>query len=254
MNTRATQAYMQTNVGTADQGRLLLMLYDGALKFLQQAREKMLEKDYAAKGILISKVIDIVNELSSSLNMERGGDLAVNLSNLYFLCTARLLEANLKMSVERLDSVSQILSGLRSAYAQIIDKPEAKQAVAEISARMKPAVSLQQRKAVPQAMPGLSTAGHMPRAMAQAAYGRNAMRMETAGEAAPAAAPASAAAPDAEPVVTTPLAAQQMGRPVARPVEAPAADAAAAEAAAPADKPRLSGLPPRRIPSVYTKK
>ena len=149
MNTRATQAYMQTNVGTADQGRLLLMLYDGALKFLQQAREKMLEKDYAAKGILISKVIDIVNELSSSLNMERGGDLAVNLSNLYFLCTARLLEANLKMSVERLDSVSQILSGLRSAYAQIIDKPEAKQAVAEISARMKPATSLQQRKAVP---------------------------------------------------------------------------------------------------------
>ena len=145
MNTRATQAYMQTNVGTADQGRLLLMLYDGALKFLQQAREKMLEKDYAAKGILISKVIDIVNELSSSLNMERGGDLAVNLSNLYFLCTARLLEANLKMSVERLDSVSQILSGLRSAYAQIIDKPEAKQAVAEISARMKPVVSLQQR-------------------------------------------------------------------------------------------------------------
>lgn len=253
MNTRATQAYMQTNVGTADQGRLLLMLYDGALKFLQQAREKMLEKDYAAKGILISKVIDIVNELSSSLNMERGGDLAVNLSNLYFLCTARLLEANLKMSVERLDSVSQILSGLRSAYAQIIDKPEAKQAVAEISARMKPAVSLQQRKAVPQAMPGLSAAGHMPRAMAQAAYGRNAMRMETAGEGAPAAASAPAAALAAEPVATQPLAAQQMGRPVARP-EPPAADAAAAEAAAPADKPRLSGLPPRRIPSVYAKK
>ena len=253
MNTRATQAYMQTNVGTADQGRLLLMLYDGALKFLQQAREKMLEKDYAAKGILISKVIDIVNELSSSLNMERGGDLAVNLSNLYFLCTARLLEANLKMSVERLDSVSQILSGLRSAYAQIIDKPEAKQAVAEISARMKPVVSLQQRKAVPQAMPGLSAAGHMPKAMAQAAYGRNAMRMETAGEGAPAAASAPAAAPAAEPVATQPLAAQQMGRPVARP-EPPAADAAAAEAAAPAEKPRLSGLPPRRIPSVYAKK
>lgn len=253
MNTRATQAYMQTNVGTADQGRLLLMLYDGALKFLQQAREKMLEKDYAAKGILISKVIDIVNELSSSLNMERGGDLAVNLSNLYFLCTARLLEANLKMSVERLDSVSQILSGLRSAYAQIIDKPEAKQAVAEISARMKPAVSLQQRRAVPQAMPGLSAAGHMPRAMAQAAYGRNALRMETAGEGTPAAAPAPATAPDAEPVATQPLAAQQMGRPVARP-EPPAADATAAEAVAPAEKPRPSGLPPRRIPSVYAKK
>ena len=253
MNTRATQAYMQTNVGTADQGRLLLMLYDGALKFLQQAREKMLEKDYAAKGILISKVIDIVNELSSSLNMERGGDLAVNLSNLYFLCTARLLEANLKMSVERLDSVSQILSGLRSAYAQIIDKPEAKQAVAEISARMKPATSLQQRKAVPQAMPGLSATGHMPRAMAQAAYGRNAMRLEPAAEAAPAAAP-TPAAPDAEPVATQPLAAQQMARPMATPAEAPAAPAAAPAGASEATAaPRLSGLPPRRIPSAYSK-
>lgn len=248
MNTRATQAYMQTNVGTADQGRLLLMLYDGALKFLQQAREKMLEKDYAAKGILISKVIDIVNELSSSLNMERGGDLAVNLSNLYFLCTARLLEANLKMSVERLDSVSQILSGLRSAYAQIIDKPEAKQAVAEISARMKPATSLQQRKAVPQAMPGLSATGHMPRAMAQAAYGRNAMRLDPTGDAA--AAP-QAAAPAAEPAATPPLAAQQMARPVAKPAEAEAPAAAPANAGEAADKPRLSGLPPRRVPSVY---
>lgn len=255
MNTRATQAYMQTNVGTADQGRLLLMLYDGALKFLQQAREKMLEKDYAAKGILISKVIDIVNELSSSLNMERGGDLAVNLSNLYFLCTARLLEANLKMSVERLDSVSQILSGLRSAYAQIIDKPEAKQAVAEISARMKPAVSMQQRKAVPQSMPGLTSlaGGHMPRAMAQAAYGRNAMRLEQPAEApAPAAEAAAAPAPAA-----APRAAQQMARPVAGPGPAAAQPqepaAAAAEAHAAAAKPRLSGLPPRRIPSVYTK-
>lgn len=261
MNTRATQAYMQTNVGTADQGHLLLMLYDGALKFLQQAREKMLEKDYAAKGILISKVIDIVNELSSSLNMERGGDLAVNLSNLYFLCTARLLEANLKMSVERLDSVSQILSGLRSAYAQIIDKPEAKQAVAEISARMKPAVSMQQRKAVPQAMPGLSglSGGHMPRAMAQAAYGRNAMRLEQPdGNATPA--ESVAAAPEeakrTETPTAPPLAAQQMARPVARAAETPVEPAAAqapANERETAAKPRLSGLPPRRIPSVYTK-
>ncbi|WP_296304503.1 flagellar export chaperone FliS [uncultured Desulfovibrio sp.] len=259
MNTRATQAYMQTNVGTADQGHLLLMLYDGALKFLQQAREKMLEKDYAAKGILISKVIDIVNELSSSLNMERGGDLAVNLSNLYFLCTARLLEANLKMSVERLDSVSQILSGLRSAYAQIIDKPEAKQAVAEISARMKPAASMQQRKAVPQAMSGLSglAGGHMPRAMAQAAYGRNAMRLEE-----PVADAAVAASPQpsspAEPPVAAPLAAQQMARPGVSPAgpaaaqsQPRAAAAPAAEAEDAAARQRLSGLPPRRIPSVY---
>ena len=63
---KAAQAYFQTKVGTTDQGQLLLMLYDGALTFIQQARTKMMANDYAGKGILISKVIDIINELSAS--------------------------------------------------------------------------------------------------------------------------------------------------------------------------------------------
>lgn len=60
--------------------------------------------------------------------MDKGGSLAVNLNNLYILCTARLLQANLKMNVESLDSVVHILSGLRGAYAQIIETPEARRA------------------------------------------------------------------------------------------------------------------------------
>lgn len=135
---KAANAYFQTKVTTTDQGQLLIMLYDGALRYLSQARDKILAKDYAGKGVLISKVIDIINELSSSLNLEKGGSLATNLNNLYLLCTARLLQANLKMNVESLDSVSQILSGLRSAYAQIIDTPEARSAVSQIAAKQAP--------------------------------------------------------------------------------------------------------------------
>lgn len=135
---KAANAYFQTKVTTTDQGQLLIMLYDGALRYLAQARDKILAKDYAGKGVLISKVIDIINELSSSLNLEKGGSLATNLNNLYLLCTARLLQANLKMNVESLDSVSQILSGLRSAYAQIIDTPEARSAVSQIAAKQAP--------------------------------------------------------------------------------------------------------------------
>ena len=82
---KAAQAYFQTNVATTDQGQLLLMLYDGALKYLHQARDKMLANDFAAKGMLISRVIDIVNELAASLNMDKGGSLAVNLNNLLSL-------------------------------------------------------------------------------------------------------------------------------------------------------------------------
>ncbi|MCR4666058.1 MAG: flagellar export chaperone FliS [Desulfovibrio sp.] len=142
---KAANAYFKTKVSTTDQGHLLIMLYDGALKFLQQAREKIIARDFAAKGILISKVIDIVNELAGSLNMEKGGSLATNLNNLYLLCTARLLQANLKMDLKALDSVVSILQGLRSAYAEILNRPEAQSAVQQIASRIQPMASTSQR-------------------------------------------------------------------------------------------------------------
>lgn len=169
---KAAQAYFQTKVGTTDQGQLLLMLYDGALTFIQQARTKMMANDYAGKGILISKVIDIINELSASLNMDKGGSLAVNLNNLYLLCTARLLRANLKMDMDSLNSVESILSGLRGAYAQIIETPEARQASNDIASRLQP-LGTMTRSAQP-IIPSAVTA--VPRSHAQAAYGRSAMR------------------------------------------------------------------------------
>ena len=183
---KAANAYFQTGVNTTDQGNLLIMLYDGALRYLQQARDKMIAKDYAGKGILISRVIDIVNELSGSLNMEKGGSLAVNLNNLYILCTARLLQANLKMNVESLDSVVGILTGLRSAYAQILDTPEARKASQQIAQRLQPASSASRR--VQPVMPPMQNGVPVSRMAARAAYGR--MQM-------PAGAPATAVAPGA---------------------------------------------------------
>lgn len=128
-------AYKQTQAGTTGQDEVLLMLFDGVLRFLAQAREKMEAKDFAAKGILISRSLDIINELDSSLNMELGGELAKNLHQLYFLCTTRLLQANLKLDMAKLDSVVDILSGLRSAFAEVAARPEAKAACAQISSR-----------------------------------------------------------------------------------------------------------------------
>ena len=55
-------AYLQTQVGTTGQGEIVVMLFDGALRFLAQARDKMQAKDYAGKGQLISRALDIVNE------------------------------------------------------------------------------------------------------------------------------------------------------------------------------------------------
>lgn len=257
---KAANAYFQTKVGTTDQGQLLLMLYDGALKYIQQARTKMLAKDFAGKGIMISKVIDIVNELAASLNMDRGGSLAVNLNNLYLLCTARLLRANLKMDVESLDSVETILSGLRGAYAQIIETPEARKVAADIATRMQPTGSV--TKTAQPIMQHQGTA--VPRAHAQAAYGRNAMMPPTAMDSAATVAAAAAPLPNLPGYSPAPAASQAVMP------AAPAAPSAPSAGAAPVQTtPRAhvqafdqamsqppaapKGFTPSRLPGAYGK-
>lgn len=250
---KAANAYFQTKVGTTDQGQLLLMLYDGALKYIQQARTKMLAKDFAGKGIMISKVIDIVNELAASLNMDKGGSLAVNLNNLYLLCTARLLRANLKMDVESLDSVETILSGLRGAYAQIIETPEARKAAADIASRMQPAGSVSKM-----AQPITQHQGAaVPRSHAQAAYGRSAMGAPDA----------AAAMPQPNLPGYSPAPAAMQGAPTAAAPTAPAAPAAASSQAQTMPRAHVQsfdqamgqgGLPPNgfapgRLPGAYGK-
>ncbi len=237
---KAAHAYFQTKIGTTDQGQLLLMLYDGALKYIQQARTKMIAKDFAGKGIMISKVIDIVNELAASLNMDRGGSLAVNLNNLYLLCTARLLRANLKMDMESLDSVESILSGLRGAYAQIIETPEARKAAADIASRMQPAGSVT-KTAQPltqhQGMP-------VPRAQAQAAYGRNTMPLQSQATAQPGI-PGYSPAPVA-PVAPAAAAPNQ-------PEAAPRAHVQSFEQAISQMPPVTTNFAPGRLPATYGK-
>jgi len=117
---KAAKAYLSTQVTTASQGDLLLMLYDTAIKHLRLAIEKMRASDFAAKGVLISKAISIISELQESLNKDRGGEISKNLLQLYFFCNTRLLQANLKMKPEMVEEVIVILSGLRQAFAEIL--------------------------------------------------------------------------------------------------------------------------------------
>ena len=99
------------------QGQLVVSLYDGALQYLQQVRNQMVAQKYANRGLLLDRVLEIIRELSKSLDVQSGGDLAVRLNNLYLLCSAHILRANQKMCIDDLDAVVMILSRLRSIYA-----------------------------------------------------------------------------------------------------------------------------------------
>ena len=165
---RAAHAYLQTGLTTNSPGQTVVMLYDGAIKFLGNAKEYIDVKDYAKKGIYISKAIDIINELASTLNKEQGGEIAENLHNLYFWCNARLAMANLKLDKSMLDSVIKVLTGLRSAFAQIQEMPEGQAAAEQLAAKQTSESGPQSRMmATAAAMAGVGVAG------GAAARGRN---------------------------------------------------------------------------------
>lgn len=120
MYSNAARAYFSTKVNTTSQEELVVMLFEAAIKFLEQAKIKIEEKDYQEKGNAISKTLDIIAELDSSLNTERGGEVAQNLHALYQFCQSRLLMANLKMDVKIIDEVIGMLKQVGSAFAEVI--------------------------------------------------------------------------------------------------------------------------------------
>ena len=80
MYCNGVQSYRKTNVTTSDPARLIILCYEGAIDSLKLAKQKMKEKDYEKKERAIINAQDIINELLCSLDFERGGEIAINLS------------------------------------------------------------------------------------------------------------------------------------------------------------------------------
>ena len=115
----AQQQYVTTQVGTADRLQLVIMLYDGAISFLGQARERMAAQDASGKGVFIGRALDIIAELNASLNFQAGQELSTNLFHLYNFMTSHLTKANLNWDLQALQEVMVMLQQLREAWADV---------------------------------------------------------------------------------------------------------------------------------------
>ncbi|RXZ44821.1 flagellar export chaperone FliS [Crenobacter cavernae] len=116
----AYQNALEVEVEAASPHKLVLMLFDGAIAAIRQARIQMVSRNIAEKGRLIGKAVAIVDEgLRASLNRDAGGEMAANLDDLYEYCGMRLLEANLKNEPALLDEVERLLGEIRGAWAEI---------------------------------------------------------------------------------------------------------------------------------------
>jgi len=118
----AQQQYVTTQVGTADRIQLVIMLYDGAISFLGQAKEKMAARDAAGKGLLIGRALDIIAELNASLNFQAGQELATNLFHLYNFMTGHLTKANQNWDLAALEEVVAMLTQLREAWVEVAQR------------------------------------------------------------------------------------------------------------------------------------
>lgn len=122
----ATESYRQAQVNTVGRADITLMLYDGLLRFLDMAVDMMEKNNIQEKGNYISRALDIINELDSTLNMEKGGEVAKGLHNLYLITNKNLLMANLKNDLPMLKSVRENMQVVRDSFYEAMQTEEAK--------------------------------------------------------------------------------------------------------------------------------
>jgi flagellar secretion chaperone FliS len=111
-----SQAYQQGAVTTASPAQLVLMCYDGVLAAITRTRQAA--GDIGTMNRELQRAQDILTELQVTLDFERGGTIAANLSSLYTYALEQLLEANLTKDLAPLDVVTEIVSDLRGAWAE----------------------------------------------------------------------------------------------------------------------------------------
>jgi flagellar protein FliS len=120
---RGAQAYIQTQIQSRSPLELVVMLYDGALRFLQQTVDAMQRGDLVAKRDSLSKAMAIVTELHGMLDLEQGGEVAASLDSLYTYMMERLTTANQQRDAAPVAEVMRLMSGLRDAWSQIAQAP-----------------------------------------------------------------------------------------------------------------------------------
>ncbi len=114
------QAYQrvntQTSITDADPHKLIQLLYNGAIERINMAKARIQVKDYAGKGQLLNKAIEIIGGLRGFLDFEKGGELAISLEALYDYMERGLLEASLKNDVAKLDEVIGLLRSVKEGW------------------------------------------------------------------------------------------------------------------------------------------
>jgi flagellar protein FliS len=118
----AYQKYKTTSFQSASREKLLLMMYEGAIKFVKLAIVAIEQKNIADRGLNIGRAYDVILELNNTLDHKVGGEISKNLEQLYMFMTEQLTKANIQGKAEYLQNVLRILETLYEGWQKAIEQ------------------------------------------------------------------------------------------------------------------------------------
>lgn len=116
---RSRTAYQRTATLTASQSQLIVMLYDGALRFLKQAATAMAAHDVEGAHNKLRRAERIIVHLRGSLDFKQGGEIAANLDAIYSFSLRHLNSARINQDPAMVEQVSEMIATLRGAWAEV---------------------------------------------------------------------------------------------------------------------------------------
>jgi flagellar protein FliS len=117
--TQAAARYRVTQVQASSPLERVVLLYDGAIRFMDAAKDAIGRRDIPARRDALSRAHAIIGQLKSTLDMERGGDVAASLDRLYGFVTSRLLDAARLQDARPIDECLDILQTLREGWRTV---------------------------------------------------------------------------------------------------------------------------------------
>lgn len=123
-NKTPTNTYLKQEIDGATPGKLLIMLYDGAIKFIKFAEQALISKDIERSHNNLIRAQNIIYEFMITLDLEKGGDIAENLMRLYDYVLVRLEQANIKKDPSFLPSAVNVLTELRAGWKGAVEQTE----------------------------------------------------------------------------------------------------------------------------------
>lgn len=113
--------YQASNVNTATPEKLMILLFDGALQFLQKAKTAIAEKNFKERSENIDGARKIIRELMRTIDLENGNDVSKQLFKLYNKMAMNLIKANVQRNANLIDSVIEDISNIRWGFQKAIE-------------------------------------------------------------------------------------------------------------------------------------